>query len=236
MAKPLFSAPSKISGAILRSQYKILLSLILLLGIAGYAVSQATLDFNRFYQSIYSEYGEQRSRLAKTWQTTMERVKPLPDQQKLQEVNNFINMAVRYQSDMTNNRVKDHWSSLVETFGKGVGDCEDYAIAKYVTLRLAGVEDKHLRMIYVKAFNRGRTEAHMVLGYYPTPDSMPLILDNLISEVKPASQRNDLKPVFSFNSRGLWAGLSKATNSDPMARLSRWQQVVSKLKSEGITL
>lgn len=219
-----------------KSPQKTLLALILFVGVSGYAVSEAVLNFERFYQSIYSQYGEQRSRLAKTWQKTIDDVQNLPERQKLQEVNNFVNKVVRYQSDISNNGVKDHWSSLVETFGKGAGDCEDYAIAKYVTLRLAGVADKHLRLIYVKAFYGGRTQAHMVLGYYQTPDSMPLILDNLISEVKPATQRNDLKPVFSFNSKGLWAGLSKATTSNPMARLSRWQQVVTKLKSEGINL
>lgn len=221
---------------LLNSQQKILLALILLFGSTGYAISEAVLDFNRFYQSIYAQYGEQRSRLAKTWQNTIDQVQHMPVRQKLQEVNNFVNKVVRYQSDISNNRVKDHWSSLGETFGKGVGDCEDYAIAKYVTLRLAGVADKHLRLIYVKSYYGGRTQAHMVLGYYPTPNAMPLILDNLKSEVQPANQRNDLRPVFSFNSRGLWAGLSQSTTSNPMARLSRWQQVVSKLKQEGISL
>ncbi|MBO1923024.1 transglutaminase-like cysteine peptidase [Thiomicrorhabdus sp. 6S3-12] len=210
---------------------------LLLLGSFGRpTLGNLSLDFDRFYQTIYSQHGEQRARLAVTWQKMLERTKTLPDQQKLIEVNNFVNKVVYYQSDISNNQVKDHWASIAETFGKGAGDCEDYAIAKYVTLRLAGVDDSHLRLIYVKAFYGGRTQAHLVLGYYPTPNSMPLILDNLIGEVKLANTRQDLKPVFSFNSRGLWAGLSKATKSNPMARLSRWQQVMSKIEREGISL
>ncbi|MBN2646584.1 MAG: transglutaminase-like cysteine peptidase [Thiotrichales bacterium] len=210
--------------------------LVLLGSFSKPLLSNVSLDFNRFYQSILSDYGEQRARLANTWHKTLEQAKPLPTVQKLKQVNQFINQVVFYQSDQSNNGVADHWASLVETFGKGAGDCEDYAIAKYVTLRLAGVEDKHLRLIYVKALYGGRTQAHLVLGYYATPDAMPLILDNLITEVKPADQRADLTPVFSFNSRGLWAGLSKATNSNPMARLSRWQQVMTQIEREGIRL
>ncbi|BBP45227.1 hypothetical protein THMIRHAS_06000 [Thiosulfatimonas sediminis] len=236
MAKRILWRPSSPHLSVFSSIQKWLLALIFFVATASYALNQVMLDFSRFYNAVSSEYGEQRGRLAKTWQTTLEQMQGMSDLQKLQEANTFVNKVVYYQSDMSNNRVADHWSSLAETFGKGVGDCEDYAIAKYVTLRLAGVADEHLRLIYVKAFYAGRTQAHMVLGYYATPDAMPLILDNLIGEVKPASQRSDLNPVFSFNSRGLWAGLSKATTSNPMARLSRWQQVVTKLKQEGISL
>jgi len=67
----------------------------------------------------------------------------------------------------------------------------------------------------------------MVLGFYQTPASEPLVLDNLVASIQPASRRNDLDPVFSFNSSGLWAGNSSNSRADPMARLSRWRSVVS---------
>ncbi len=73
------------------------------------------------------------------------------------------------------------------------GDCEDFSIAKYLTLRAMGVPDDQLRIIYVKALELN--QAHMVLAWYKTPGSDPLILDNLINDIKPASQRNDLEPV-----------------------------------------
>ena len=61
-----------------------------------------------------------------------------------------------------------------------------------------------MRLIYVKARIGGTAsslpQAHMVLAYYPTPDAEPLVLDNLMPEIRPASHAPDLQPVFSFNS------------------------------------
>ena len=90
--------------------------------------------------------------------------------------------------------------------GRAAGDCEDFAIAKYMTLLMLGIGNQNLRLIYVRAKVGGATVAHMVLGFYPQPTEEPMILDNLITSVRAASQRSDLAPVFSFNSEGLWAG------------------------------
>jgi len=76
-------------------------------------------------------------------------------------------------------------------------------------------------------------QAHMVLAYYATPAAEPLILDNLISEVRPASRRPDLVPVFSFNSDGLWQGVGAQAAGDPVSRLSRWRDVLAKARAEG---
>ena len=75
----------------------------------------------------------------------------------------------------------------------------------------------------------------MVLAYYPTPNADPLILDNMISEVRPASQREDLKPVFGFNSEGLWVGGSSAPAiNNPAARLSRWRDLLQRMAADGL--
>jgi len=73
----------------------------------------------------------------------------------------------------------------------------------------------------------------MVLAYYAQPGGEPLILDNLIGEVRPASRRPDLTPVFSFNSEGLWQGTAGAAAGDPTVRLSRWREVLAKARAEG---
>jgi len=88
-------------------------------------------------------------------------------------------------------------------------------------------------MVYVRAQNAGTIQAHMVLAYYAEPNSEPLILDNLITDIRPASRRPDLAPVFSFNAEGLWQGVGATHAGDPVARLSRWREVLSKAKSEG---
>jgi predicted transglutaminase-like cysteine proteinase len=93
-----------------------------------------------------------------------------------------------------------------------------------------------LRLVYVRAAiggSGGLVQAHMVLAYYAQPAAEPLILDNLVGEVRPASRRPDLTPVFSFNSEGLWQGVGPTRAGDPVARLSRWREVLAKARAEG---
>ena len=149
--------------------------------------------------------------------------------EKLLRVNAYINQAVRFASDETVWRQPDYWATPAETLQRGAGDCEDFSIAKYISLRRLGVAEEKLRLIYVKA-QRGEaaSQAHMVLGYYAGPGSEPLILDNLTPDILPASRRADLIPVFSFNSEGLWAGGVRASRT-PAARLSRWRDLLARL-------
>lgn len=86
--------------------------------------------------------------------------------------------------------------------GKGAGDCEDYVIAKYFTLKQLGIPTDKLYFTYVKALKYN--QAHMVLSYYETPKSIPLILDNINGKIKIATQRTDLLPVYSFNGDSLY--------------------------------
>ena len=95
---------------------------------------------------------------------------------------------------------------------------------------------QRLRLVYVRAAiggSGGVTQAHMVLAYYPAPDAEPLILDNLIGDIRPARSRPDLAPVFSFNSEGLWQGVGGLSAGDPTARLSRWREILGKARAEG---
>ena len=154
----------------------------------------------------------------------------------LAAVNDFYNRRVVFTDDGAAWGVDDHWASPLETLEKGQGDCEDYAIAKYFSLMAAGVPAAKLRLVYVRAAIGGPggvVQAHMVLAYYVQPGGEPLILDNLIGEVRPASRRPDLTPVFSFNSEGLWQGTAGASAGDPTARLSRWREVLAKARAEG---
>jgi len=132
---------------------------------------------------------------------------------------------------------RDYWATPLETLGRGQGDCEDFSIAKYVTLGLLGVPLERLRITYVRAETglpgSGIVQAHMVLAYYPAPGMEPLILDNLVGQLHPASRRPDLKPVFGFNSQGLWVAGKKAS-ADPTARLSRWRDLLRRMNEEGL--
>jgi predicted transglutaminase-like cysteine proteinase len=160
----------------------------------------------------------------------------LDDPSRLQAVNEFYNRRILFRNDPDVWSQPDYWASPLETLGRGAGDCEDYAIAKYFTLVAAGMPVQRLRLVYVRAQiggPQGASQPHMVLAYYAQPAAEPLILDNLIGEVRVSSRRPDLTPVFSFNSEGLWQGTGSTTDGDPQARLSRWREVLRKARAEG---
>lgn len=237
----LTSLPKKLVKVVQKTGWLLVVFCAGLMMASKLSFAQPQVDWQRFYQVTEQTYGAPSVRNAKRWQEMLENVKQMPgDLEKLKAVNAFFDRFIRYRLDDKNYGVKDYWASLLETLARGTGDCEDYAIAKYITLLLAGVEDTKLRLIYVKAQMGGPRspifEAHMVLGYYETPSAEPLILDSLVSLVQKASMRPDLKPVFSFNSEGLWAGLSTRSSSKPTARLSRWQKVLEQTVREGIRI
>lgn len=157
----------------------------------------------------------------------------LDEDARLQAINVFFNRKVHYRDDRDIWGVVDYWASPLETLAKGQGDCEDFAIGKYFSLLAAGVPSVKMRLVYVRVQLGGAIQAHMVLAYYPEPNAEPLILDNLVTEIRPASRRPDLTPVFSFNAEGLWQGVGGSSAGDPSARLSRWREVFAKAKAEG---
>jgi predicted transglutaminase-like cysteine proteinase len=158
------------------------------------------------------------------------------DTARLDGVNRFFNRRIGFAEDTQVWRVDDHWASPLETLQQGAGDCEDYAIAKYFSLLALGMPASQLRLVYVRlqlGGPGGASQPHMVLAYYAHASAEPLILDNLLGEIRPASRRPDLTPVFSFNSEGLWQGNGSQRMGDPVARLSRWREVLLKARAEG---
>lgn len=169
-------------------------------------------------------------------QTVLTAAVDLDDDGRLQAVNQFFNRRIQFREDIEVWGQEDYWASPVEMLDKGQGDCEDFAMAKYFSLLSLGMPTAKLRLVYVRAQLGGPggvVQAHMVLAYYAQPQAEPLILDNLISELRPASRRPDLTPVFSFNSDGLWQGVGSTTAGDPMVRLSRWRELLAKARAEG---
>ena len=169
-------------------------------------------------------------------QQTLAAAAALDEPGRLQAVNQFFNRRIVFRDDAAVWGQVDYWASPIETLNQGQGDCEDFAIAKYFSLLALGVPVNRLRLVYVRAQiggAQGVVQAHMVLAYHPSPEAEPLILDNLIGEIRPASRRPDLAPVFSFNGDGLWQGVGTQTAGDPVARLSRWREVLAKARAEG---
>jgi len=74
----------------------------------------------------------------------------------------------------------------------------------------------------------------MLLSYYPAAGGEPLVQDNLISDIRPASRRPDLTTVFGFNAEGLWVGGATPRAASGAQRLSKWQSVLARMRQDGI--
>ena len=154
--------------------------------------------------------------------------------EQIKAVNDFWNQHVRGVEDIDAWKQTDYWATPLESLGKRQGDCEDYVIGKYFSLTALGVPADKLRFIYVKARIGGSGSrvqvAHMVLGYYSSPNAVPLVLDSLLSTILPATQRRDLIPVFSFNTNGIYVDGKQAS---PVERIGRWNDLLLRMKREG---
>lgn len=147
---------------------------------------------------------------------------------KLEEINNFFN-AVPYADDINIWGQIDYWATPLEFLGKDSGDCEDYVIAKYFSLRNLGIESKKLYFSYVKSIHFTRT--HMVLSYYETPSSIPLILDSVNFKIFPADKRKDLIPIYNFNGEALFGEGKNGHEVIPKNKIhKRWNMLVNDIK------
>src|SRR5713226_1950986 len=126
-------------------------------------------------------------------------VKSKSGRAQLEEANRGVNAAIRFVTDFVQYGEADRWSAPLATFATAKGDCEDYAIAKYVALRDAGFPSDDLRIV----MGRDRTirQDHAVLA--ARLDCRWLILDSQRSELIEDSRVRDLTPVFAIDHRGV---------------------------------
>lgn len=182
----------------------------------------------RYVQDKHGERGVER---VSRWFALLRRHAGTTDHQALLVgVNAFWNGTIREGVDRDIWKQEDYWATPVETLVRGMGDCEDFVIGKYFSLVHLGVPPDRLRLIYVRARVDGQSIAHMVLGYYTSPEADPLILDNLRDSIQPASQRRDLTPVFSFNADAVYVAGSARSSVD---RISRWKGLLLRMQQEG---
>ncbi len=204
--------------------------LIVLLGVFTIFSVPAKLNISQeLLLKIEKENGKAAVKRINLWQELMQSRKELPELEKLNLVNNFFNQRIEFVDDKTLWNLKDYWATPLEFLSKGAGDCEDYSIAKYFTLIELGVPENKMRLTYVKALRLN--QAHMVLTYFSSPRAVPIVLDNLIPQIKKATLRTDLLPVYSFNGSGLWLakfrGKGKKVGSS--GRLNLWNELKERM-------
>jgi predicted transglutaminase-like cysteine proteinase len=118
---------------------------------------------------------------------------------RLGEINRAINLAIRPMSDLAQYGEIDVWSSPLVTLAHGAGDCEDYAIAKFVALRLAGIAPGDLRIVILRDTMRG--EDHAVAA--ARLDGRWLTLDNRRMAMVEDAQVRNYRPTFVIDQTGI---------------------------------
>jgi predicted transglutaminase-like cysteine proteinase len=164
------------------------------------------------WNSVRSRYDENKDRpdsdcdvvpyypcAVKEWKALLAATQDKPLRQKLNAVNDWANEHP-YIIDQINWGMEDYWETPFE-FMSVNGDCEDYAIAKYYSLRALGIPEVHLRIIIVQDFNLGGI-IHAILGVYD--DNELLILDNQIKQVMPARKIYHYRPIYGINQDWWW--------------------------------
>lgn len=142
----------------------------------------------------------------KDWEQLINDYQSGLETEKLAAVNQFFNQNVTAQND---GKWSDYWQSPIETLIRGLGDCEDFAMAKYVSLRLLGFPLEQLRIAVVESPNYNGI-GHAVVFFYPPNEADPWVLDNeasrdggfIVSHIQLLSKRmklHKMKPVVWIN-------------------------------------
>ncbi|TXH35812.1 MAG: hypothetical protein E6Q98_13945 [Rhodospirillaceae bacterium] len=134
----------------------------------------------------------------KGWNELIARLKGKDLKTQLKEVNREMNLHP-YILDINNWGQEDYWATPFE-FLKKSGDCEDFAISKYMALKALGVPIADMRVVALRDLNLGI--GHAILVVYV--DNVPMVLDNQIGTVVPASSIKHYQPVYSINEQKWW--------------------------------
>jgi predicted transglutaminase-like cysteine proteinase len=212
---------------------------IIMLVVFCFSILQAgDYNFNRLSELAKQRYGDTAYNDILELNQVIVAFKNAQDEDKLKAINDYFNKKLEFVDDIIVWKQSDYWATPLESIGKRAGDCEDFSIAKYTMLRVLNIPNDKLRLTYVRAKlydgDLLTVKAHMVLSYYKTPNSIPLILDNLTPEILPANQRPDLTPIFSFNDKSLWVGGNNQANTNSQSHLSKWRDVLTRIHADGI--
>ena len=180
-------------------------------------------------EAVELDPGQQR---VADWHALMREKRDIPEMEKLESVNSFFN-KLEFVDDLYHWGREDYWATPQEMLTSNGGDCEDFATAKYFTLRNLEIPDAKMRLTYVKSLKL--KQPHMVLTFYQYPTAEPLVLDSLVDDILFASQRPDLLPIYSFNGQGYW--LTRKQSSERLGgsdNLSLWQELRQRFSQEAI--
>lgn len=176
------------------------------------AFTKWTTMFDRFDAALNTSGGQASMN---NFKSQIEFLRGLPMNKVIAGVNDIVN-RVPYINDINIYGTNDHWATPVE-FLKNGGDCEDFAITKYVALRALGFPEERMRILVLQDLQKN--VPHAILVVYS--DNGPVILDNQIKTVTHASRVSHYKPIFSINRDAWWLHTKPKGNVTVVASSSR---------------
>ena len=192
------------------------------------AVQLARLPLRQRWDDVSAKAGDDLARLddcladatrcqtegERTWARIVLDAEELSPGERISHVNRAVNALVAYRSDREIWHRAEYWASPSESLALGRGDCEDYVILKYWTLRRLGIADDAMRIVVLR--DRAKKVNHAVLAVAFKSDW--LVLDNRYAKVRFHGEMPNYQPIYSFNFSGQWAHLDSAINPDvPLA-------------------
>ncbi len=123
---------------------------------------------------ICERFGELCDSAKTHWLQMIDAARGRKGRARLGEVNRAVNLAIRPASDLSEHGVADLWAAPLATARSGRGDCEDYAILKYASLRLLGLSPQDMRLVIVTLPLAGQDHAVLAVRL----DGRWLMLDN----------------------------------------------------------
>lgn len=180
------------------------------------------------------KFGTDAAKRIVVWSELVEKNKDKPVAEKLELTNRFINsIPLKSEEEIWGH---SHWSTPFEMIARNSGSHADHAIGKYVTLEALGIGIDKMHIVHAHSAATP-SNSYMVLVYYPTPAAMPLVLDSVNGEIKPANERNDLVPEHSFNDDGMWLPKVQAdgandANIEASAHIELWREMNYRMDSE----
>lgn len=160
--------------------------------------------FDRFDDAVKNH---RNSDIVNQWKQSLVSMRGLPLKQLVTRVNNMIN-SIEYINDSKLWYTTDYWANPIEFFSKG-GDCEDFAIAKYFSLRMLGVPDERMRIAIVQDLEKNIPHAILIVYL----DNGPVMLDNQNKRVLSAYSEKRYKPIFSINRDAWWLHTKQGVSS-----------------------
>lgn len=130
----------------------------------------------------------------------------------LTAVNAAVNGMITYRDDQSAYGKADYWATPTESL-TGYGDCEDYAIVKYLSLIELGIPHDRMRIVVLK--DNKRRIGHAILAV--SLGKTTYVLDNVRTQATPDSELTHYQPIYSFNSNQQWLNVAVRPRSDEVA-------------------